>query len=444
MTRNGRTAIAFAVTIGTLWIASTLFERAHVKAAAVMAPRFEVDPMWPKPLPNHWIIGQTIGVSVDSNDHIWIVHRAAALERMETYAAANPPAAECCSPAPPVLEFNEAGDLIEHWGGPGQGYDWPDSNHGILVDYKGNVWIGGNGRGTAPGGAGAARGAGAGAGAAAGAGRAGEAATAGGDAAFLPLPGRAGASAPYHDNMILKFTQDGKFLMQIGKPNQSKGSNDTENLKGAAKMFVDAKTNELYVADGYGNHRVIVFDAETGKYKRHWGAYGNKPDDTPLGRYNPSEPPAQQFRNPVHCAELSNDGLLYVCDRPNDRIQVFKPDGTFVKEIIIAKNTLGDGSVWDIAFSKDSQQKYIFLADGSNEKIYVIQRDSMEILTSFGDGGRQPGLFYAVHSIATDSKGNIFTTETYRGQRVQKFLYKGLAAVTKKDQGVVWPKATKN
>jgi DNA-binding beta-propeller fold protein YncE len=231
--------------------------------------------------------------------------------------------------------------------------------------------------------------------------------------------------------------------MQIGKPAQSKGSNDVENVKGAAKMFVDPKTNELYVADGYGNHRVIVFDAEIGKYKRHWGAYGNKPDDTPLGRYNPSDPPAQQFRNPVHCAELSLDGLLYVCDRPNDRIQVFKPDGTFLKEVFIAKNTLGDGSVWDIAFSKDPQQKYMYLADGSNEKVYIILRETMEVLTSFGDGGRQPGQFYAVHSIATDSKGNVFTTETYRGQRIQKFLYKGLAAVTKKDQGVVWPKAGK-
>ena len=368
------------------------------------------------------------------NDHVWIIHRGAALERMETYAAANPPAAECCSAAPPVLEFNEAGDLIGHWGGPGEGYDWPDSNHGITVDYKGNVWIGGNGRGGPPAAAGGARGGGAAA----------SAATAGGDAAFLPGPARGGVAAPYHDNMILKFTQEGKFLLQIGKPGQSKGSNDVDNLKGPAKLFVDPKTNELYVADGYGNHRVIVFDAETGKYKRHWGAYGHKPDDTALGRYNPSDPPAQQFRNPVHCAELSNDGLLYVCDRPNDRIQVFKPDGTFVKEVIIAKNTLGDGSVWDIAFSKDPQQKYMYLADGSNEKIYIILRETMEILTSFGDGGRQPGEFYAVHSIATDSKGNIFTTETYRGQRVQKFVYKGLAPVTKKDQGVVWPKGNKS
>ena len=173
----------------------------------------------------------------------------------------------------------------------------------------------------------------------------------------------------FRDNAILKFTQDGKFLMQIGKPYQSKGSNDTNNVKGAAKMFVDRKTNELIVADGYGNHRVIVFDADTGKYKRHWGAYGHKPDDKDLGNYQPGAPPAQQFRNPVHCAELSNDGLLYVCDRPNDRVQVFKTDGTFVKEYFIRKDTLGDGSVWDIAFSRDPQQKYFYLADGVNEKV---------------------------------------------------------------------------
>jgi DNA-binding beta-propeller fold protein YncE len=429
MKLNRRLSTIFLATVVALGIGSIVLDRvAHVRAATVMAPRFEVDPMWPKPLPNHWLVGNVIGVSVDSNDHIWIVHRGQALERMETYAAQNPPASECCSPAPPVLEFDEAGNLIGHWGGPGEGYDWPETNHGITVDYKGNVWIGGNGR-NAPG-------------AAAATGRGARGAAAGDDG--VAQPARGGAAAPYHDNMILKFTQSGKFLMQIGKPAQSKGSNDVENLKGPAKLFIDPKENELYVADGYGNHRVIVFDADTGKYKRHWGAYGNKPDDISLGRYNPNDPPAQQFRNPVHCAELSNDRLLYVCDRPNDRIQVFKPDGTFVKEVIIAKNTLGDGSVWDIAFSKDPQQKYIFLADGSNEKVYVIQRDTMEILTSFGDGGRQPGQFYAVHSIATDSKGNIFTTETYRGQRLQKFLYKGLAAVTKKDQGVVWPKATKN
>ncbi len=388
---------AFCALAATLGVGSVLLERrAVVEAAAVQAPRFEVDPLWPRPLPNHWLIGNAIGVSVDARDHVWIIHRGASLERQELYATTNPPSASCCGPAPPVLEFDPEGNLAGHWGGPGQGYEWPASNHGITVDYKGNVWIGGNGRGQDP--------------------------------------------KLYNDAMVLKLTRDGKLLMQIGKPNKSQGSNDVDNLRGPAKIFVDKATNEVYIADGYANKRVIVYDAETGRYKRHWGAYGNPPDDTNLGRYDPEAPPAKQFRSPVHCAELSNDGLLYVCDRPNDRIQVFKKDGAFVKEAFIAKRTLADGSVWDIAFSKDPQQKYVYLADGTNQKVYVMLRETLEILTSFGDGGRQPGQFYAVHSIATDSKGNIYTTETYRGQRVQKFVYKGLAPVVKQDQGVVWPK----
>jgi len=209
-----------------------------------------------------------------------------------------------------------------------------------------------------------------------------------------------------------------------------------------AKVSLDEKANEAYVADGYGNHRVAVIDMDTGKIKRYWGAYGNKPDDTPLGNYNPEAPLAQQFRNPVHCAEPSNDGFVYVCDRPNDRIQVFTKDGKFVKETQVLKTTRGDGSVWDIAFSKDAAQKYFYLADGANEKIHVFDRASLTEITSFGDGGRQPGQFYAVHSIATDSKGNVYTTETYRGQRLQKFVYKGLAPVTKPNQGTVWPTKT--
>jgi sugar lactone lactonase YvrE len=365
---------------------------AAVHGATVMAPRFEVDPMWPKPLPNHWVMGETIGVSVDAQGHIWVLHRPTSLEDNELHATKTPPWAKCCSPAPPVLEFDQAGNLVGHWGGPGAGYDWPQRNHGITVDYKGNVWIGGNDQGV-----------------------------------------------PSHDHMLLKFTREGKFLMQIGKPSQSKGSDDVENLRLPAKTFVDPKTNELYVADGYGNHRVIVFDADTGQYKRHWGAYGHKPDDT-IVPYKPSDPPSPQFRNPVHCVMLSHDDLLYVCDRGNDRIQVFKPDGTFIKEAFIEKQTLGSGSTFDIAFSQDPQQKYMYVADGENQQVHILDRQSLEVLTSFGDGGRQPGQFYGVHSIATDAKGNIYTTETYRGQRVQKFVYKGLAPVTTKDQGVVWPK----
>jgi DNA-binding beta-propeller fold protein YncE len=400
---------------GSAW----LDRRAIVSADTVQAPRFEVDPLWPKPLPNKWILGQTIGVSVDAQDHVWIIHRAGSLEPGEVHATTTPRTAQCCAPAPPILEFDAAGNLVGHWGGPGEGYSWPDSNHGITVDYKGNVWIGGNGRGGAPAGRGQP--------------------AAGQNRQQDENQSQAGAS--FHDNMVLKFTRDGKFLLQIGKPASSKGSNDVANLRLPAKIFIDKTANEAYIADGYGNHRVIVYDAETGRYKRHWGAYGNKPDDADLGRYDPATPPAKQFRNPVHCADLSNDRLLYVCDRVNDRLQVFKPDGTFVKEAFYNKETLGSGSVWDVAFSKDPQQKYLYLADGENDKVHVILRETLELLTSFGEGGRQPGEFYGVHSIATDSKGNIYTTETYRGQRVQKFVYKGLAPVTKKDQGVVWPKS---
>jgi DNA-binding beta-propeller fold protein YncE len=387
--RNLPIAAAFVVAI----VAIAAIERALVRAVAaqptVQAPRFEVDPFWPRPLPNGWVLGMAIGVTVDSNDHVWIVHRGDSLSPLEAAAQQTPPTATCCSAAPPVLEFDPDGNLVGHWGGPGDGYEWPLSNHGIFVDFKSNVWIGGN------------------------------------DA---------------KDAHVLKFTKQGRFLMQFGHQGRTGGSNDTTTFGRVAKIYVDSKANEAYIADGYGNRRVAVIDADTGTFKRYWGAYGNKPDDTPLGPYDPSAPPARQFRTPVHCADLSSDGLVYVCDRPNDRIQVFTADGTFVKEAIIAPKTLGDGSTWDVAFSKDPQQKYLYVADGKNQKVYVLDRLSMEVLTSFGDGGRQPGQFFAVHSIATDSKGNIFTTETYEGRRLQKFVFKGIGPVTKKDQGTVWSK----
>ena len=398
--RNAVIGAALATAVVGLGTAQRMFENTAAAQgnATVQAPRFEVDPFWPRPLPNNWLLGSTIGVGVDAQDHVWIVHRGAATlnARTEMSAATNPKTAEeCCVPAPPVLEFDAAGNLVGHWGGPGEGYEWPQSNHGITVDHKGNVWIGGNGRGD--------------------------------------------DRSTFADGQILKFTRNGKFLLQVGHASKSTGSNDMENFGGPAKIFVDPRANEVYVADGYGNRRVVVIDADTGKFKRYWGAYGNKPDDTNPGPYNPSAPPAKQFRTPVHCAELSNDGLVYVCDRPNDRIQVFKPDGTFVKEVFIAPKTLGDGSVWDIAFSKDPQQRYLYVADGKNEKVYIIERESMKILTSFGAGGRQPGQFFAVHSIATDSKGNIYTTETYEGKRLQKFVFKGVGPVPV-NQGPAWPK----
>jgi DNA-binding beta-propeller fold protein YncE len=394
MKRNVAIGTGLLALLVALGLTQSVLQRTAAAQAkgGVQAPRFEVDPMWPKPLPNHWIYGNVIGVGIDSKDHVYIIHRGAgSLEPKEVYATTNPPSSECCVPAPPVVEFDAEGNFVRAWGGPGQGYQWPDSNHGITPDSKGNLFIGGNGP---------------------------------------------------QDGHILKFTQDGKFVKQFGFPYASAGSNDMFAFNKVAKVSLDESVNEAYVADGYGNKRVAVIDMDSGKIKRYWGAYGNKPDDTNLGNYNPDAPLAQQFRNPVHCAEPTKDGFVYVCDRVNDRIQVFTKDGKFVKETQVAKTTKGDGSVWDIAFSKDAAQKYFYLADGANEKIHVFDRVSLTELTSFGDGGRQPGQFYAVHSIATDSKGNVYTTETYRGQRLQKFVYKGLSPVTKPNQGTVWPTKT--
>jgi DNA-binding beta-propeller fold protein YncE len=392
MTTRMMTGAAFIAALAALQTAGSLLDRkAVVEAAGVQAPAFEVDPMWPKPLPNHWIMGWSVGVGIDRNDHVWVVHRPDSLEAPELYGAAK--ASDCCFAAPPVLEFDPAGNLVGHFGGPGPGFDWPQQMHGVTPDSKGQIWLGASGA---------------------------------------------------NDGQILKFTRAGTFVRQFGFGYANAGSNDPWAFNKPAKITLDERANEAYIADGYGNHRVAVIDAETGAMKRYWGAYGKRPSDENLGRYDPDAPAPQQFRNPVHCAEISNDELVYVCDRVNDRIQVFRKDGTFVKEAFVAKRTLGDGSAFDIGFSRDAQQKYLYLADGSNEKVHILLRETLEVLTAFGDGGRQPGQFYAVHSIAVDSKGNIFTAETRRGQRVQKFVYKGLAPVTKKDQGVLWPRrATK-
>jgi hypothetical protein len=394
-------ATTLVAAICALGIGQAALEGA-TRTRAVLAPTFEVDPLWPKPLPNHWVLGNVIGVGVDANDHVFIVHRNDTFNaQQEIGAAQQPPLSECCVPAPPVLEFDPAGNLVKAWGGRTTGYDWPESNHGISIDNKNNVWIGGNGT--------------------------------------CPAGGNADCPAGSVDSFILKFTHDGKFLMEIGMPHMPVNSNATDHFGRVAKISFDTKANEAYLADGYGNKRVAVIDMDNGKIKRFWGAYGHVPSDSNLGPYNPDAPLAQQFRNPVHCAEPTPDGLVYVCDRVNDRIQVFRKNGEFVKEKIIKPMTRADGSVWDIAFSRDPAQKYIYLADGKNERVYVMDRQSLEILTSFGDGGRQPGQFFAVHSIATDSKGNIYTAETYEGKRVQKFVAKGMKTVSE-DQGVVWPK----
>ncbi len=221
---------------------------------------------------------------------------------------------------------------------------------------------------------------------------------------------------------MLKFSKDGKFLLQIGKAGKTEGSDSRTGFNRPGALAVDSAANELYVADGFGNHRIAVFDAGTGAFKRSWGAYGEKPDDAPTGAYDPNAAPAKQFRS-VSCVKHSKDGLVYVCDRQNDRIQVFQKDGKYVKEVFVAKTTTGDGSVWDVAFSPD--QRLLFVADGHDKKVWILDRNSLETIGSFGDGGRYPGQFYGVGSVAVDSKGNVYTGETYEGKRVQKFVLKG-------------------
>ncbi|OFW27065.1 MAG: hypothetical protein A3H97_21275 [Acidobacteria bacterium RIFCSPLOWO2_02_FULL_65_29] len=394
MTRSVLVGSAFVALLTLLGVSENIATKIAVAQAQTpgrtMAPRFEVDPNWPRPLPNGYYLGQTIGVAVDAQDHVWIIHRSDSLDAVE--AAADEKTGTCCKKTPPVLEFDQQGNLLRHWGGEdGPGYKWPTSNHGIWIDHKGNVWIGGNGA---------------------------------------------------DDGQVLKFTQDGTFLLKVGDKYPAADSNSMDRFWRVAKVHVLPKTNEVFVADGYGNKRVVVMDADTGKLKRFWGAYGNKPSDEALGRYDPKGPPSKQFRGPVHCAEPSNDGFVYVCDRTSDRIQVFTLDGKYVKETFVMPDSLGDGSTWDIDFSKDPQQRYLYVADGRNQRIHIFDRQSMVEMTNFGDGGHYPGQWYSLHSIAVDSKGNLYTTETYQGRRVQRFTYAGLVAVTKKEQGVVWPSAT--
>jgi DNA-binding beta-propeller fold protein YncE len=405
------TGAAIVAILAALGVAQGMLDKAAAQAKQV--PRFEVDPYWPKPMPKNWVFGQTIGLGISADDHVWIIHRGndpQNLDRTELsiLKEGTPPVSECCNPAPPVVEFDPAGNTVQGWGGPvaGAPYQWPESNHGIVVDSKNFVWIGGNGQ---------------------------------------------------PDSHILKFTRDGKFVAQYGKPGARKtgespatanrpagatyaaNSKDPESFGRVAKIFLDPKANEGYVADGYLNHRVAVIDLDNGKIKRFWGAYGEPPTDENLGPYDPAAPLPRQFRNPMHCAMLSNDGLVYTCDRPNDRVQVFTKEGKFVQEYRIEPQTRSDGSVWDIAFSTDPAQQFLFMADGANEHIRVYDRKTMTELYSFGYGGRQPGMFLGVHSIAVDSKGNLYTTETYTGKRLQKFVYKGLGAVPKTMKVPAWP-----
>jgi hypothetical protein len=347
------------------------------KPVAGGVPTFEVDPFWPKPLPNKFILGQVGGVFVDPQDHVWIVSRPRTLTKDQIGASLDPPAAECCVPAPPVIEFDAAGNYMQGWGGPNPNYEWPNNEHSVFVDYKSNVWIGGN--------------------------------TAGKDA------------------QIVKFTNKGEFLLQIGHAGKSQGDSDLENLNRPAEIYVYQKTNEVFVADGYGNRRVIVFDADTGAYKRSWGAYGNAPDDSaPRVRTYDGAGPAQF--NTVHGVRISHDDLVYVSDRSNNRIQVFTPAGKFVKEAFIARGTLDSrGTAFQVVFSPDKEQRFIYVPDGSNDRVRILDRETLQVIGSFGRNGPYAGQWDWLHSIGIDSKGNLYTGES-RGNRVQKFVYKGLSA----------------
>ena len=333
-----------------------------------LVPKFEVDPSWPM-LPNEWVLGSVASVDVDSRDHVWIYHRPRSVDE-----------AQQANAAPAVLEFDPDGNFVQGWGGPGDGYEWPSNEHGIEVDDQDYVWLGGNG---------------------------------------------GGASS---DDMLLKFTRDGELVMQIGGRNTSGGNRDTDNLNRPAEAAVYRDTNEVFVADGYGNRRVIVFDAETGAYKRMWGAFDNEPIDA-SDEQSPSDaelgPP--QFGT-VHGIEVSNDGLVYVSDRDLNRIQVFSIDGDYQTQVFVNRDANAN-SVAGLAFSPDPAQQFVFVADLGNNHIHILDRETLDVLDSFGEQGLEPGQFGGVHHLAIDSQGNLYTAEAQEGRRAQKLILTGMVPV---------------
>lgn len=357
---------------------SRLCHTAIAVCAAIMAPSFalaaeppayRVDPAWPEDLPNNWLLGQASGVSVDSAQNVWVLQRPRSLTPDEAAADQTPPTASCCSAAPPVIQFSPEGRMLQAWGGPGEGYQWPQNEHGLLVDPRGFVWIGANGA---------------------------------------------------EDGHILKFTSDGKFVLQIGSQGPQTNSQDLTRLGRPASFAYDAATDEIYIADGYYNQRVIVFDGMTGAYKRHWGAYGGAPPSVPPPNATGGSDP-KTFGNPVHCVRLSKDGLVYVCDRTRSRIQVFQKNGAFVKEFYIARETLAGGSAWDIALV-EPEEDYMLLADGTNNKVHILRRDNGQVVGEVGRRGRYAGQFNWIHNLALNARGDLFTTEVDNGKRAQKFI----------------------
>ena len=354
------------------------------------APTFTLDPLWLK-LPEGQVLGRLRGIAVDDNDHVWLVHKVAAIARAregQILLAAEKGLAECCVGAPPVMEFDSNGNFVQGWGGPGDDFDWPRGIHGIHIDHTGHVWI---------------------------------------------------AGEDPRDAMILKFSKSGEFVLQIGKAQPDHvfalkdelgwvfpaetSNEDKTNVGRAADIRVYPPTNELFVADGYGNHRVVVFDADTGAYQRHWGAYGNTarndvPD--PPNDARGTGPGATQFQVP-HDIAISDDGLVYVADRGNNRIQVFNLDGSFVTEQFIAKKTAAMfPSVMSLALSSDEDQQFLYVGDSGNGRIRVLERESLTELGKFGRLGMYPGQFVVLHNIRTDSQGNIYAGDLRQGV-VHKF-----------------------
>jgi len=350
-------------------------------------PLFEPDPLHFALLPNQWVNGQVAGLAVDSHDNVWVFQRPLSIPDGEKGASLDPPAADCCIPAPPVLQYDVDGQFVQAWGGPGAGYEWFTNEHGIWVDSQDNVWLSGN-------------------------------------------------AGP--DNHLLKFTSAGEFLMQIGRAGMSTGSNDTENLGAPADLFLYEPTNELFVADGYVNRRVIVFDADTGAYKRHWGAYGNRPDDAVelptraeyVRQLAAGDAPPQQFNNPVHAILVTDDDLVYVADRGNLRLQVFNLDGTFVREKFIRPGTLDSvGTVHELSASPDPEQTFLYVADGGNGWVHILDRETLQVVSRVGGRkGHNAREFFHLHSFASDSRGNIFIGEVNDGHRYYRWRFTGMGA----------------
>lgn len=339
-------------------------------------PIYEVDPTWPPTLPNDWIWGDIRGLFVDDDDHLWVLHMPSSLTPQEIGAETDPPIADCCFAAPPVLELDPEGKVLRTWGGPGEGYTWYDQEHGIYIDHNGFVWT--------------------------------------------------GTSNGFH---VMKFTKDGEHLLTIGEPGVNKGSNDPDHLGGPANFYVEPETNEVFIADGYRNRRVVVYDAATGKYLRHWGAYGKQPDDDYEYEYPVRvDDPPRQFRT-VHGIVGSKDGLIYVADRRGNRIQVFRQNGEYLMERFVRPETGGSGTGFTLQFSRDPKQSILYLMDGTNQRIWLLRREDLKILDRFGRPGRQSGQFIRAHMIAIDSNNRMYTGEAGNGRRVQRWILKGTKPV---------------